>query len=272
MELMRARTSVVCVFWMVLLCVTSANHRLHPTDSTPIQYNMAELYRLRTLSTTARPVLDLPSEMKPRKRGRRGGARQRNKRRKCKPYLPTIIMGNVQSLSNKIDELSATVSFREEFRTCSLLCFSETWLSDKIADSCVDIDGFTLNRGDRNKDSGKRTGGGVGLFVSNKWCHPNNVSVKQVLCSPTVEFLTVSCRPYYLPREFSHVLVTVVYVPPSANARAAADTIASHVNDLETSAPDAFKVITGDFNHCTLKRDLPIHPSLCHLLVAPTIT
>ena len=64
---------------------------------------------------------------------------------------------------------------------------------------------------------------------------------------------TVSVRPYYLPREFLHVFVTHVYVSPHANAKDAANVISSHMHDLETSAPDAFKINTGDFNHCSLK-------------------
>ena len=65
--------------------------------------------------------------------------------------------------------------------------------------------------------------------------------------------LTVSVRPYYIPREFSHVLVTTVDVPPSADAKDAANVISSHMHDLEISAPGAFKIITCDFNHCPLK-------------------
>ena len=45
-------------------------------------------------------------------------------------------------------------------------------------------------------------------------------------------------------------------MPPSANAKDAANAISSHVIDLETSAPDAFKIITGDFNHCSLKTSI----------------
>lgn len=43
-----------------------------------------------------------------RKRGRRGGVRQRLRRRGFRRLpLPSIILGNVQSLRNKIDELQA---------------------------------------------------------------------------------------------------------------------------------------------------------------------
>ncbi|KAK7455970.1 hypothetical protein BaRGS_00039395, partial [Batillaria attramentaria] len=41
------------------------------------------------------------------------------------------------------------------------------------------------------------------------------------------------------------------------NAKDAANHIASHVPDLDTSAPDAVKIVTGDFNHCSLKKVLP---------------
>ena len=86
------------------------------------------------------------------------------------------------------------------------------------------------------------------LFVNEKWCHRNNMSMKHKVCTPNVELLTVSVRPYYIP-EFSHVLITTVYVPPNANAQDAANSISSHVINLETSAPDAF-------NHCSLKTSI----------------
>ncbi|KAK7488811.1 hypothetical protein BaRGS_00019946, partial [Batillaria attramentaria] len=37
----------------------------------------------------------------------------------------------------------------------------------------------------------------------------------------------------------------------------AAEAIVSHVHDLDTTAPDALKVITGDFNHCDVTKVLP---------------
>ncbi|KAK7498642.1 hypothetical protein BaRGS_00010019, partial [Batillaria attramentaria] len=78
---------------------------------------------------------------------------------------------------------------------------------------------------DRNKDSGKRKGGGVCAYINKQWCHPNNITAKLRLCTPDVEVLSVSLRPYDIPREFSHVLLTVVYVPPSTNSTVAADLV-----------------------------------------------
>ncbi|KAJ8414117.1 hypothetical protein AAFF_G00067150 [Aldrovandia affinis] len=73
---------------------------------------MKELYALRP-TNVGNPNLDLPPEMKPRKprkRGRRGGIKHRRDARLFKPYVPSVIMGNVRSLSNRPDELSAVVS------------------------------------------------------------------------------------------------------------------------------------------------------------------
>ena len=114
--------------------------------------------------------------------------------------FPAIIMGNVQSLENKLDELTACVKFQHEYRTCSIMCYTETWLSDDVPDSHVNMEGFPLFRSDRTKDSGKKNGGGVCLFVSEKWCHRINMSVKHKVCTPNVELLTVSVRPYYIPQ------------------------------------------------------------------------
>jgi hypothetical protein len=37
-------------------------------------------------------------------------------------------------------------------------------------------------------------------------------------CSPEVEYLKISCRPHYLPREFSSVFFVAVYIPPQSEA------------------------------------------------------
>ena len=100
------------------------------------------------------------------------------KARNHKPYFPVIIIGNAQSSEDKLDKLSARVKFRHEYRTCSIMCYTETWLTDAFRESHVKMDGFSLFRSDRTKDSGKKNGSGVCLFVNEKWCHGNNMSVK----------------------------------------------------------------------------------------------
>ncbi|KAI3359051.1 hypothetical protein L3Q82_015420, partial [Scortum barcoo] len=73
----------------------------------------------------------------------------------------------------------------------------------------------------------------------------------------TLELLAVSIRPYYLPREFPHVIAITTYIPPSANADAACELLHSVVAQLQTEHPQAFLLITGDFNHASLSATLP---------------
>ncbi|KAI4890783.1 hypothetical protein NFI96_007798 [Prochilodus magdalenae] len=175
------------------------------------------------------------------------------KRWRYKPSIPSVVMGNVNSLANKTDELAALVRNQRLYRECSLLCLTETWLTGNIPDSNVDIPGFTTVRADRDaKLSGKSKGGGLVLFVNIRWCNPGHVTVKERICCRDIELLAVSLRPYYMPRELSHAIAVCVYVPPRADAEIACDVIHATIARLQTQHPDAFFAISGDFNHITL--------------------
>ena len=145
------------------------------------------------------------------------------------------------------------------------MCFTETWLREDIDDGCVNIDGFSLIRSDMTKDSGKQRGGSVCMYINDRWA--NNWTVKKKLCPPNIELLTVGVRPFYLPREFTQIFFLTVYIPPHADSREAASEIASEISTLESDHPDAVKIITGDFNSCTLDGVLPNHSvhTLCVL-------
>ena len=224
----------------------------------PIQYTMNDLMTIRDSVGKARPDLNLPPEIKPRKRGRKGGVRARNKRLKFKPFLPSAVIGNVRALKNKMDELHTKIRYIDSFRTASVICLCETWLNDDIPDSHVSLSGFELFRADRDDISAEKDGGGgLCTYINTNWCHPNNASIKHKYCSPDLEMLTVNIRPYYLPREFSHVIVVNVYVPQKSSGKRAAEHISAHVHDLMAKSPDAVIIITGDFNHCSLNKGLP---------------
>lgn len=167
-------------------------------------------------------------------------------------------MGNVRSLFNKMDELSALTKMQREYRESSLMCFIETWLNQDVPDSTVTLDGFTLVRADRKvAETGKKKGGGLYVFFNDRWCNPGHITVKEQLCSRDIELLAVSVWPYYIPREFSHVIVITVYIPPSADAAAACERIHCTVSALQTKHPDVLLLISGDFNHASLSATLP---------------
>jgi hypothetical protein len=157
-------------------------------------------------------------------------------------------------LGNKCDELAACCKFLHEFRDANVLCFSETWL--KADDGDPDIPGFTVYRCDRSAAvTGKSRGGGVCVFVNSRWC--SNVTVKEAFCHEDVELLSVALRPFYLPREFNQLFITVVYIHPKANVKTAADTVAGVMHRLAFQSPDAPSFIVGDFNKCRLNKVLP---------------
>lgn len=77
---------------------------------------------------------EIPKEIRRRRRGKAGGVLKKLKSRKCWPYIPSLIIGNVQSIGNKMDELRANALFLHEFRSISLMAFTETWLTRNHTD------------------------------------------------------------------------------------------------------------------------------------------
>lgn len=72
------------------------------------------------------------------------------------------------------------------------------------------------------------------MFVNNIWCNLGLITVKEQLCTKDIELITVSLTPYHPPREFSHAIVIVVYVPPSASTEAESEIIHAVSSGLQT--------------------------------------
>ena len=83
------------------------------------------------------------------------------------------------------------------------------------------------------------------------------MTLKEQHCCADVELLTVALRPFYLPREFRQIFVTVVYIHPKADVRVAAGVIRRAVQKQETQCPESVRLIAGDFNYCRLNKALP---------------
>ncbi|KAL6470590.1 hypothetical protein MHYP_G00217090 [Metynnis hypsauchen] len=115
-------------------------------------YTQDQLIALKPVGMATRTT-NIPEELWRRtQRGCRGGMNQRTgkprerqrrlkEKRGYKLCLPSLIMGNVRSLANKMDELTALASRQRNYQECSLMCFSETWLHQDIPDDNVSIDG-----------------------------------------------------------------------------------------------------------------------------------
>lgn len=162
-----------------------------------------------------------------------------------------MILANVCSPRNKLDELQANIYHLHEYRTASILAFTETWLNNSDSDNMLHIDGFAppLRLDRDNKLTGKQHGSGVCLYVSSRWC--STVVVREKLCTTDIELLAVSLHPFYLPREFPQLFFILVYIHPKANADAVTEHIMTSLNKLECISRDSPKFILDDFNHCS---------------------
>ena len=186
------------------------------------------------------------------KRGRRGGALCRFRRRGSRPPLPAIVLANVSTLKSKTDELFHLLFFKREFKDSSILCFIETWLDPLTPDAADTPPGHTLLRADRSIElSGMERGGGICFLVNHRWC--NDTTFVSSSCSPELESLTVNCIPFYSRRVFSSVVLMGVY----ANATSAINQLTTRVLAAETTYPDSVIIILGDFIHTNLKKVLP---------------
>ena len=121
---------------------------------------------------------------------------------------PSILQANVQSLDNKIVALRERLNYQRDIKSGNILCITELWLND---DNINILAGYTMYRQDRTAASGKTRECGLCIFVNNSRC---TIS-KEIssYCSPEVEFLMISCRPHYLPREFKSIFFVAVYIP-----------------------------------------------------------
>ena len=46
--------------------------------------------------------------------------------------LPSVLLANIQSLDNKIDELRSRIPYEGDIKNCNVLSFTESWLNDDI--------------------------------------------------------------------------------------------------------------------------------------------
>ena len=131
----------------------------------------------------------------------------------------------------------------------------ESWLNaDNIN---MQLAGYSMYRQDRTAASGKTRGSGLCIFVNNSWC---TIS-KEVssYCSPEVEYLMISCRPHYLPRDFSSVFFIAVYIPPQSEAgtKKTLNELYSAISNQENAHPETALLVAGDVNAGKLKSVLP---------------
>ncbi len=199
-------------------------------------------------------------------RGRRAGIRNRLRKRAHSPPLPSILLANVQSLENKMDDLRARISFQRDIRDCNIFCLPETWLTPTVPDTAVTpSDNFSVLRMDRSAEAGKNKGGGVCFFINKKWCDSRNISILSRSCSPHLEHLSIICRPFYLPRELASLLPstfhhkqTLSWLCPNSTTSSA--DITTSILTLPSSSPGTLTKPTSRKSCRTFISIYPVQP------------
>ncbi len=93
----------------------------------------------------------------------------------------------------------------------------------------------------------------VEVFVSISTTH----GVMKGISGIDLEFHMLLCRPFWLPREFTAIIITAVYIPPQANTDQALKELYRNISEQETTHPDAAFIITGDFNKANFRTIAP---------------
>lgn len=102
----------------------------------------------------------------------------------------------------------------------------------------ITLASYTVFREDRSAaDSGKTRGGGTAALI------------KQSCCTDSM-IISKSAFP-------KCIIVSVVYIPPSAEEEAALRELHDMINKHENTYPDTAFIILGDFNHCNLQKNIP---------------
>jgi hypothetical protein len=77
-------------------------------------------------------------------------------------------------------------------------------------------------------------------------------NIKEVLryFSPEVEYLMLSCRPHYLPRDFSSILFVAIHLPPQTDAgtKTTLNQLYNAITKQENAHSEAVLLVARDFN------------------------
>lgn len=162
--------------------------------------------------------------------------------------LPKIMMSNVRSLPNKIEELQEMMEDVENVNS-DLMFFTETWLNRNSPS--INFDRYESFRVDRDARLTKKSkGGGLIVLVNKAWA--TDVEVENILITPDYELMVVSIIPHDHPEDAPPLTFIHVYIPPRTNMTRAAIDIAAVYYDVLEQYPGGPVFLLGDFNHCDI--------------------
>jgi hypothetical protein len=175
-----------------------------------------------------------------------------------KVSLPSLFLSNTRSLLNKIEDLEIVI----KNNNADIFCITDTWLSANIADSVVDMSGYTIVRKDRVMH---KRGCGVCAFIKSSI----GFTIIEELDNPLFECLWLYLRPPRFPRGFSCIIICIIYHPPLDDEAGLAEYLISSMDSVLDKNPNAGIFLVGDFNRFNF-RILSNNFNLRQLVKAPT--
>ncbi len=94
-------------------------------------------------------------------------------------------------------------------------------------------------------------------MINKKWCDPRNISILSRFLLASSGTPLHYLPPFYLPREFTSIIVTAVYIPPQADTSLALSKLHDELSGNINKHPDAACIINGDFNKANLRKVMP---------------
>lgn len=79
------------------------------------------------------------------------------------------------------------------------------------------------------------------FMVNERWCADSTVLSSS--CYPNVEMLIVECKPFYLPGEFTSLVLVGAYIYPEETVATAISELSKQVSDVQNYLPDSLVLV-----------------------------
>ena len=173
--------------------------------------------------------------------------------RSVKPFLPPfifpkILLLNVQSLMNKLEEVE--LCLKNEL--VDIACIFESWSATEEVVAFEGFDTYFKLRMTTN-DAAVTHGGGFGIIcrssIKNRVLTFSNITNEHGF-----EVFSLWCRPKKLPKEVASLVICVVYYPPRGRYhKNLVNYLQNYAENIRSLYPNAGIIMCGYFNDLDAK-------------------
>jgi len=141
----------------------------------------------------------------------------------------SIAYQNVQGLNSKLPDIKMNKDMNDK----DVIMVTETWLSNRVTDETVTLDGYNICRNDRKNNDGR---GGVAIYVA------NHIKYEQLpIQAETIEHTSVLVQV-----NADKILLLTIYKPPSQKKQDFLKALYDLMQQINLTSYDT--IIAGDFN------------------------